>query len=664
MEQRRVNEALGFLETLFPERIGEACVIGADGHEVARVVDLEAASDHELSTTEQHTPFFAPTLALQPGEVYRAAPYISPDTHDWVVAHSTMLPFVTKTKAFVHFELTIKGFANGLRAAANPTNGEPLSSGFTLQIVDARTGTVIADSAGRVFPQQTRRSTRWWKTIRAREGGLSSHDGRRFAIVEATDNPTNANHWLVVASAPRTFSPLVGSGLPLWLGIAGLFSLLFGLVMSRLYERYLERAAHHDALTGLANRRRLNEALGDVLASHRNACVLLVDLDRFKDVNDTFGHEIGDALLGAVGERLVNHSHPTDLVTRMGGDEFAVLIMRGLDEQAAVDHAHWLHGQLLRPYFLGDLRIDLEASVGVALSVDGSLTGSELLHRADQAMYSAKELRLGVELYQFGHESLGQRQLLLLGELREAIERHELVVHFQPKVSFTEQTICGIEALVRWNHPTRGLLPPAEFIEFAEQTSLIRPLTLKVIDLTLTQIRAWLDAGVTVKVAVNISTRSLLDTTLCHRSKRRSHDTPVARRSCRWRSPKARSCTTPCTLSRSSTNSPTSASTCRSMTSGRAIRRCRISPISERPSSRSIARSCRRCVSIKPAPLWSNPSSLSVTPSACGLWRRELKTTRPRSASPTRDATSGRGSCGVGRFRRPRRSVPCGSHSA
>ncbi len=509
----RSEESLQYLESLYAGGVGEACIYNGLGIELVQVVGGRVTRGKQLSKTENEKPFFQPTFSLRSGEVSLSQPYLSEDTNQWVVSQSTLLPFVHASKAFMHFEVSLERFANRLRF---PSDGP----GLTIQLVNRTTGEVIVDGDGGIFASATEgdfskvrdRDSYLWLTNRKNPTGITTHNGRRLSIGEVSRGANNENDWLVVTSIPTADSPFSALwGFPIWLALFGIAALLGGWFASRVYLSYLQHAANSDALTGLANRRHLAETLSEIRPAADIYAAVVVDLDRFKEVNDKFGHSTGDSLLVAVSERLIDHLPSTDLVCRLGGDEFAIILKSKHTEQQLVAQARALHDHLILPYVIDGLRIDLEASVGVAIGSPILLSGPELLQRADQAMHSAKKLHNGIEVFQIGQESACQQQLMLLGELRTAIGEHQLVVFFQPKISFDNGEIHSMEALVRWQHPSRGLLPPGAFIEFAEQTSLIRPLTLEVIDLTLKQIKAWSGIGEDVKVAVNISTRSLLD---------------------------------------------------------------------------------------------------------------------------------------------------------
>jgi diguanylate cyclase (GGDEF)-like protein len=282
-----------------------------------------------------------------------------------------------------------------------------------------------------------------------------------------------------------------------------------------------EHQALHDALTGLPNRKllimRTEEALalaGGSQSSVERVGLFLLDLDRFKEVNDTLGHPTGDRLLQIVAHRLTHSVRPGDLVVRLGGDEFAVLLPTVRDAQAAREVAARLRAALSEPVRLDGLSFDLEASVGIALHPDHAPDFELLLQRADVAMYVAKEGRRGVEIYSPTRDRNSPARLGMLGDLRRAIDRGELELHYQPKIGLDDERVAGMEALVRWRHPGRGLICPEEFLPIAEQTYLMRAITQYVVGAALGQVAQWWRDGLKVQVAVNASGRDLLDTGL------------------------------------------------------------------------------------------------------------------------------------------------------
>jgi diguanylate cyclase (GGDEF)-like protein len=275
----------------------------------------------------------------------------------------------------------------------------------------------------------------------------------------------------------------------------------------------------HDALTGLPNwvllRDRLTQALAAAERSQSEAALLLIDLDRFKDINDSLGHSYGDELLGQVGPRLRSVLRDMDTVGRLGGDEFAVLLpaVDGVREVEVV--AERLRQALHQPFDVDGVVLDVEASIGIVLSPWHGTDSEELRRNADIAMYAAKELKAGAVVFQPEVHATTPVRLSVLGDLRRALDSDgELFLHYQPKVALDTERIEGMEALLRWQHPAQGLIPPDEFIPVAEGTGIILRLTEHVLDLALAQQRCWMDAGTAVPVAVNLSTRCLLDAAL------------------------------------------------------------------------------------------------------------------------------------------------------
>jgi diguanylate cyclase (GGDEF)-like protein len=277
--------------------------------------------------------------------------------------------------------------------------------------------------------------------------------------------------------------------------------------------------ARHDALTGLPNRvllrDRIEQSLVAATRTSAEVAVLLIDLDRFKEINDTLGHSYGDELLRQVGPRLESVLREGDTVARLGGDEFAVLlpVVDGAAEAQAV--AERLRESLHRRFDVQGVALDLEASVGIALSPWHGTDDEELLRNADIAMYVAKEVKAGAVLFTPEEHATGPTRLTVLGDLRTALDSEdEMFLHYQPKVTLDGERVEGVEALLRWEHPERGLIPPSEFIPVAEGTGIIIRLTERVLGMALTRMRRWLDTGMAVPVAVNLSARCLLDASL------------------------------------------------------------------------------------------------------------------------------------------------------
>ncbi|TKJ21530.1 EAL domain-containing protein [Blastococcus sp. CCUG 61487] len=273
------------------------------------------------------------------------------------------------------------------------------------------------------------------------------------------------------------------------------------------------RQARTDELTGLPNRRSVFEALEAAdtrLAAGEPTAVVVIDLDRFKEINDSLGHAVGDALLAQVGPRLRDQLRTDDLLARLGGDEFVVLAA-DLDADGARLLADRLRTQLQKPFRVSGMGLSVDASIGVAVGPGDSASAVELLQLADLAMYAAKSTRSGVAVFDEERDGHGRHRLEDVAQLRRGIEGGELVLHYQPKLALTSGSVCGVEALVRWQHPDRGLLYPDAFIDLAESAGLMAQLTDQVVDMALAQCRAWADAGRTLTMAVNVSPSNLVD---------------------------------------------------------------------------------------------------------------------------------------------------------
>ncbi len=276
------------------------------------------------------------------------------------------------------------------------------------------------------------------------------------------------------------------------------------------------RLAYTDDLTGLANRRSLYEHLDELMTGSSDwtgFAFLLLDLDRFKEVNDALGHTAGDLLLDQVGARL-GALPGTELIARLGGDEFALILAPGSGESSALLAAEQVLEAFGPPFDLADVSIHAGVSIGIALYPDHAASRSELMRCADVAMYRAKRSRRGFAAYDRGSDANHRSRLVTIEQLREAIGAGQLVCYFQPQLTVGSERVVAAEALVRWCHPARGILAPAEFVPLAEQTGLISLLSRAVLDYALTECRKWHDAGHQLSVAVNLAVSDLLDTTL------------------------------------------------------------------------------------------------------------------------------------------------------
>jgi diguanylate cyclase (GGDEF)-like protein len=381
----KTNRALGYLEELFPDSIGEACFIDRNGPENARMVRGVQATLKDLSPDESGAPFFAPTFALRHGQVYQARPYVSPDTKEWVISNSTLLPTADESKrAIVHFEVTIESFR---RVAAS------LTSRFDIVVVDARTGQIVLDSRK---PQQVGAplgspdDRRFQPVTQAGTSqGSSSVSDRPLAFQRLQRQPHNANDWYVVAAARTPVGPLYGvSGWSVALVVVALALLVFAAISFLAQHRLLVATSMTDALTGIPNRRQLKADLDQGLKQagrERPLLLMLFDLNGFKAYNDSFGHPAGDALLirlaKALEQTMTDHGGSA---YRLGGDEFCVLASVEPDNTTPIVAAA---SQALSEHGGG---FSITASYGAILLPQESQDVTEAMRLVDQRMYAQK----------------------------------------------------------------------------------------------------------------------------------------------------------------------------------------------------------------------------------------------------------------------------------
>ncbi len=316
-------------------------------------------------------------------------------------------------------------------------------------------------------------------------------------------------------------SVLIGTLLVFALGLLllGFITVLMGRINRQLARqaRDSEHNALHDALTGLPNRVLFSDRLEQAIVAARRDpapfAVLMIDLDRFKEINDTLGHSIGDQVLREIGPRLTPTLRPGDTLARLGGDEFMLLLPAAGTEQAREVTGRVL-AAMREPFALGQLTVIVDASVGIVTYPTHGDDAETLVQRADVAMYLAKKRGRSAALYDSAEDPYDPAGLTLSGDLRDAINDGELELYYQPKFATSDLRLVGVEALVRWAHPTRGQLPPSDFIPLAEHTGLIRPLTLEVLRKAARQWRTWHQDGIEITIAVNLSVANLLDNQL------------------------------------------------------------------------------------------------------------------------------------------------------
>jgi diguanylate cyclase (GGDEF)-like protein len=386
---REVTHHLRYLEQLYPNSIGEACFIDTNGEEFARAVRGEIAPPDNLSTEEEQTVFFAPTFALDFGQVHQTQPYISPDTAEWVVANATLIPQADGVKrAFVHFEVTVESFRREMGASAAATT----ATDYQLRIIDGRTGAVIIDGSR---PQRIAAALGAAGDDRfaglagdARSAGVTEIDGRRTAFRHITATAGNANDWIVVATAASPTGSFVSSVGPVPSGMLAIAVLMIALASGSLRAsgRELEWQANSDGLTRLGNRRKF---LADLERRVRSAsaeapvALTMFDLNGFKNYNDSYGHLAGDALLLRLGAALRDAVAPFGgRAYRPGGDEFCVI--------ADAAHRHAIEEAACRALSEQGEGFTVSTAFGSVVIPQDTGDVAEAMRKADQAMYEQK----------------------------------------------------------------------------------------------------------------------------------------------------------------------------------------------------------------------------------------------------------------------------------
>jgi diguanylate cyclase (GGDEF)-like protein len=372
-------------------------------------------------------------------------------------------------------------------------------TGELAHVREALAGTVRGDATG--LPNGTRKSLRTFAPV-ALSGGTGA------------------------VALFQDYAPISHAAASTLLPTAGVFEaalLLLFVALAPLLRRVTLRLRHQmeelrhralfDQLTGLPNRSLFRDRAAQAILTARreggNATVMFLDIDHFKEINDTLGHEAGDLLLTALADRLREQMRANETLARLGGDEFGILC--GGSATDAVVLAERLHAALQEPFVVCELPLEIALSIGIATTPDHGDDADTVLRHADVAMYLAKAAHAGTAVYDEDQDSNDAARLALAGELRRAIEHDELVLHFQPKAELESGCVVGVEALVRWIHPERGFIPPGDFISIAERTGLIKPLSRYVIAAALRQCGAWREQGLDLHVAVNLTIPDLLD---------------------------------------------------------------------------------------------------------------------------------------------------------
>jgi diguanylate cyclase (GGDEF)-like protein len=320
----------------------------------------------------------------------------------------------------------------------------------------------------------------------------------------------------IAAAAQSTFLPVVGIFEAVLILLFAALVLILRRVSHRIRRQMeeIQHQAYYDELTNLPNRALFRDRIEHALLASRRlgpeVTVMLLDIDGFKEINDALRHETGDQLLREFGERIRETLRVHETLARLGGDEFGILLPTGSADEATLI-AERVHDALKAPFALRGLSLEVATSIGIATYPHHGEDADALLQHADVAMYLAKEAHVGTAVYDADQDANDAARLALAGELRQAIENDQLVLHFQPKAELESGRIVGAEALVRWQHPERGFIPPNDFVPIAERTGLIKPLSSYVLAAALRQCAAWNSAGLDLHVAVNLSIPDLLD---------------------------------------------------------------------------------------------------------------------------------------------------------
>jgi diguanylate cyclase (GGDEF)-like protein len=459
----------------------------------------------------------------------------------------------------------------GPRALAGSAGGSPLADAARYgalaeaewvrpQLARAHTASQLRRRLGTI--STARASGTLVLTVRRAGGGLvfaSTREWKRFAVPEsASVRATFTDHRVVVVipdrwrahtvfvslAFPRSVFAASGDRdvrlqvLPILAAALLAAVLIFNAAVGRLRRDAHALRAHaeeraylseHDSLTGLPNRLLLQGTAHQLIMRRGDGALalLMIDLDEFKEINDTLGHSAGDRLLRDASRRLRELARGGELVARLGGDEFAILTPQVQNLDDAVRLGRRIVEVVSRPFHLEGLSVEVRPSVGIAVWPNHAPDFQTLLRFADIAMYQAKQRRTGVEVYRPGTET-DRRLVGLGGELRKAIADGQLTLRYQPKAALQDGTTRSLEALVRWEHPTRGVIPPDHFIPLAERSGLIRHLTQAVLEQACIQARTWNSSGHPIPVAVNLSTRDVIDQQLVNELNRLLTDYHIA----------------------------------------------------------------------------------------------------------------------------------------
>ena len=511
---KRATESINFMKAFPSLGIGDVTLYDANG--IAIIGTHKAAGTRVSTAGQKGAPHLRRAQSGALGSIATAKPRRS-SSNDWVIALATPVRGPgNRALGVLEGEVRLEGLRRAFGTRSYPTmliddGRHAVDVDSRLRFTDAVGPGSKAGSFDGTFPADSPRGT---KTV----------DGTRTAWARFTE-PNSENRWIVAVANPNGIRPFDVFGIstlgPLFTGLV----LLFISVLSARSERGRLEHAMTDELTGLPSRRllkdRLHQAVLNAKRGGPNAevALLVLDLDRFKEVNDALGHSLGDRLLVEVSQRLRSVLRENDTIARLGGDEFAVVVAND-QPSADIVVVEKLLATFAQPVALDGLLLTVTASVGIARFPADSDDPERLLRCADVAMYHSKRNHLQWVRYAVENDPSDPARLEMLSDLRAAIGTSQLELHYQPKVNLMTDEVIGAEALLRWTHPTKGPIAPDTFISIAEQTGVIAPLTDDVLRKAARQLRAWLTDGRDFSVSVNISAANLTEGEFVERVRR------------------------------------------------------------------------------------------------------------------------------------------------
>jgi diguanylate cyclase (GGDEF)-like protein len=516
---------LGYLGVLYSYDLESASLVDERGRELVRMDGpTSVVPRRDLDRDVSDRPWFTPTMELLTGRVYQGPPHRSKASGEWVISTSTWITHGdTGGRLLVHFEVDVKTFSRFF----------PAAPGRHTALVDGAGGHVVLEDGALALHQDPTGESTWSHDLvqgRLGDEATVEEDGDTIALArvkvleqgtEIAMSDADGGWWTVTWSDGARVPPTWRGGV-----VAGLGMVLVVLALGafRRQQLFLRSVVRRDHLTGLVNRKAFEEALDSALdaalaaarsarETGRSVGVLLIDLDGFKQVNDNLGHDRGDHVLQEVARRLEQVVGERDTAARLGGDEFAVVLAEPRTPDEVVALAIRLRDALVRPFVLDGSPRFVGASVGVSLHPQHGSSAVDLLRQADAAMYQAKRNHEGVRLYAPGTEA-GAEALGLAADLQAVIEDDRLRMVFQPQFTPDGRRIEAVEALARWTAHDGRPIPPREFVAMAEETGLIRSLTVTTLRLSLDAAADWHAAGARVPVSLNVSASVLSDPSL------------------------------------------------------------------------------------------------------------------------------------------------------